>query len=167
MRPRLRRAWKFPNPRISTLSPDRTMLSNTVQTMTSDSFRGIPTASSTSPVRSGPRSSGTPSSQPRASVQPARLETPMPEVASSPIHRAPPHSLSHTSPCPCMPHRNVSRISDSVRVSRHGVGVRLDKPSHFATSYLKGQCEPPTRASVLSILWLSDRLCDRIYTLHE
>jgi hypothetical protein len=39
-RPRLWRVWKLPNPRISTLSPDRkarTMLSNMAQTMISDS----------------------------------------------------------------------------------------------------------------------------------
>ena len=41
MRARLWRVWKLPNPRISTLSPDRrarTMLSNMAQTTASDSF---------------------------------------------------------------------------------------------------------------------------------
>ena len=47
MRARLWRVWKLPNPRTSTLSPDRrarTMLSNMAQTTTSDSFRDIPMA---------------------------------------------------------------------------------------------------------------------------
>jgi hypothetical protein len=55
MRPRLWRVWKLPNPRISTLSPDRgarTMLSNMMQTRASDSFRGIPMARQTSSLRS-------------------------------------------------------------------------------------------------------------------
>ena len=44
MRARRWRVWKLPNPRISTLSPDRrarTILSNMAQTTTSDSFLGI------------------------------------------------------------------------------------------------------------------------------
>src|SRR3954447_26829275 len=44
MRPRLWRVWKVPNPRISTLSPDRTartMASNMAQTTTSDSLMEI------------------------------------------------------------------------------------------------------------------------------
>src|ERR1035441_4565293 len=53
MRPRLWRVWNRPNPRISTLSPDRSarmMLSNMAQTTTSDSFRDISMAWQTSSV---------------------------------------------------------------------------------------------------------------------
>ena len=55
MRPPRERVLKVPNPRISTLSPARrarTMLSKIVQTTTSDSFKGSPTAWQISLVRS-------------------------------------------------------------------------------------------------------------------